>query len=110
MKTIVILSLGFWTMITVASAQEGGKTDRWSCGQPLTDPRDNRVYNTIQIETQFWMASNLNIGARIDSSGSQSNNGLIKKYCYLDLESYCGIYGGLYWWNEAMDYHTTPRL
>ena len=72
MKTFAIL-LGFWAMIAVAYAQEGGKTDRWSCGQPMTDPRDNQVYNTIQIGTQCWMAGNLNIGTRIDSSGSKTD-------------------------------------
>jgi uncharacterized protein (TIGR02145 family) len=108
MKTLVILFSGFCALLTVASAQDGEKTDRWSCGQPLTDPRDNQVYNTVHIGSQCWMAGNLNIGTRIDSSVAQSNNGLIEKYCYHDLESNCAIYGGLYWWNEAMDYHTTP--
>lgn len=109
MKTFTILLFGFWTMIsTVANAQEGVQMDRWNCGQPLTDPRDNQVYNTVLIGTQCWMAGNLNIGTRIDSSVSQSNNGLIEKYCYHDLESNCDIYGGLYSWNEAMDYHTSP--
>jgi uncharacterized protein (TIGR02145 family) len=108
MKTFAIFLFGFWAMITVAYAQEGAQTDRWSCGQSMTDPRDNQVYNTVMIGTQCWMAGNLNIGTRIDSSVSQSNNGLIEKYCYHDLESNCEIYGGLYSWNETMDYHTAP--
>jgi uncharacterized protein (TIGR02145 family) len=108
MRTFTLILLGFWTIITATYAQEAGKANRWNCGQTMTDPRDNQVYNTVMIGTQCWMAENLNIGTRIDSSGAQSNNGLIEKYCYHDLESNCDIYGGLYSWNEAMDYHTTP--
>jgi uncharacterized protein (TIGR02145 family) len=38
----------------------------------------------------------------------QTNNSLIEKYCYGDLAANCTTYGGLYQWNEAMQYVTTP--
>jgi uncharacterized protein (TIGR02145 family) len=53
------------------------------------------------------MAENLNIGTMINGSGDQTDNGTIEKYCYSDNTSNCVIYGGLYQWNEAMQYVTT---
>ncbi|MDD4554177.1 MAG: fibrobacter succinogenes major paralogous domain-containing protein [Bacteroidales bacterium] len=82
----------------------------FSCGQLITDARDGKTYNTVLIGSQCWMAHNLNIGARINGSQNQSNDQLIEKYCYNDLESNCDIYGGLYQWNEAMQYVTTPGV
>ncbi len=34
----------------------------FSCGNNLTDIRDNKTYSTVQIGSQCWMASNLNYG------------------------------------------------
>ncbi|NCA75136.1 MAG: hypothetical protein EOM90_02270 [Alphaproteobacteria bacterium] len=78
--------------------------------QPFTDTRDGKTYNAVLIGTQCWMASNLNIGTRIDGSLNQTNNQVIEKYCHNDLESNCDIYGGLYQWNEAMQYMITPGV
>jgi uncharacterized protein (TIGR02145 family) len=66
-----------------------------------------QVYNTVQIGTQCWLKENLNIGNKINSSTNQSNNSIIEKYCYNELESNCTTYGGLYQWNEMMQYVTT---
>ena len=40
-------------------------------------------------------------------SQNQQNNPVIEKYCYGDNETNCQLYGGLYQWNEAMQYVTT---
>jgi len=69
-----------------------------------------KVYNTVQIGTQCWLKENLNVGTRINGSQSQTNNGVIDKYCYNDLESNCDIYGGLYQWDEAMQYVITAGV
>jgi len=69
-----------------------------------------QTYNTVQIGTQCWLKENLNIGTMINGSSNQTNNGIIEKYCYNNLESNCNIYGGLYQWNEMMQYVTTPGL
>lgn len=79
----------------------------WTCGQPITDTRDNKIYNTVQIGNQCWMSQNLNAGTLIYGSQEQTNTGSIEKYCYNDLESNCAIYGGLYQWNELLNYSTS---
>ena len=33
------------------------------CGQPITDARDGKSYNTVLIGEQCWMVQNLNTGA-----------------------------------------------
>ncbi len=76
----------------------------FSCGNSITDSRDGKTYNTVQIGTQCWIKENLNIGTRINGSQEQTNDSVIEKYCYNDLESNCTIYGGLYQWNEMMQY------
>jgi uncharacterized protein (TIGR02145 family) len=81
-----------------------------TCGIPITDIRDGKTYNTVQIGTQCWFKENLNIGTRIDGSQNQTNNGIIEKYCYNNTEANCAIYGGLYQWNEMMQYLTTPEV
>ena len=67
-------------------------------------------YQTVLIGTQCWFKENLNIGTRIDGTQQQSDNGIIEKYCYNDIESNCNTYGGLYNWNEMMQYVTTEGL
>lgn len=76
----------------------------WSCGQPVTDPRDSKSYNTVLIGTQCWLSQNLNTGTRINDDTEQSNNGSIEKYCYNNIESNCDIFGGLYQWAEMVQY------
>jgi uncharacterized protein (TIGR02145 family) len=43
----------------------------------------------------------------ITGSASQTNDSTIEKYCYHDSIANCTTYGGLYQWNEAMQYDTT---
>jgi uncharacterized protein (TIGR02145 family) len=77
------------------------------CPGTPTVTHSGQVYNTVQIGTQCWLKENMNIGTRINGSANQTNNSIIEKYCYNDLESNCDIYGGLYQWNEMMQYVTT---
>ncbi|MEI7981087.1 MAG: FISUMP domain-containing protein, partial [Bacteroidota bacterium] len=80
-----------------------------SCGSPITDSRDGKTYNTVFIGDQCWMKENLNIGTRINSTQDQTNNGIIEKYCYGNIESNCDVYGGMYMWNELMNYTTSSN-
>ena len=81
----------------------------FTCGTVLTDTRDAKTYNTVMIGTQCWMGQNLNIGTRINGVVNPSNNGTIEKYCYGDNEANCTTYGGLYLWNELMNYTTSSN-
>jgi uncharacterized protein (TIGR02145 family) len=79
------------------------------CGQPFTDSRDGKVYNTVQIGLQCWMKENLNIGNLVISTVVQTNNGVVEKYCFNNLETNCDVYGGIYQWDEIMSYTTTSN-
>jgi len=79
-------------------------------GQPCpgipTFDYDGQTYTTVQIGTQCWMKENLNIGVMINGSQNQQNNDTIEKHCYENNPANCVIYGGLYQWDEMMQYVT----
>lgn len=81
-----------------------------SGGQPCPDTPtvlyDGQTYHTVLIGNQCWLSENLNVGIMIDGTIEQSNNGTIEKYCYNNETTNCTLYGGLYQWNEAMQYNT----
>ncbi len=84
----------------ITSKQHG----KWYCGDSLIDERDGNIYPTVQIGNQCWMAANLNIGTIINAELNMTNNDTIEKYCFNGLSTSCDIYGGLYQWDEAMEY------
>lgn len=63
-------------------------------------------YNTVLIGEQCWLKENLNVGSQILHGQWPGNNSTIEKYCYNDLQANCETYGGLYLWDEAMQYVT----
>ncbi|MDD5695848.1 MAG: FISUMP domain-containing protein [Bacteroidales bacterium] len=79
-------------------------------GQPCpgvpTVTWEGQTYQTVQIGNQCWLEENMNAGTMIEGTMEQSNNGTIEKYCYNDDPSNCTLYGGLYQWQEAMQYST----
>jgi uncharacterized protein (TIGR02145 family) len=68
---------------------------------------EGKTYNTIQIGHQCWLRENLDVGTMIKGNDEQRNNSIIEKYCYNNSIENCDKYGGLYQWNEAMQYSTT---
>ena len=100
-----------WTITaTCGSNHDDVVISFWSCGQGCKDTRDSKTYQTVLIGTQCWFAQNINVGTKILGTASQTNNSIIEKYCYNDDENNCNTYGGLYQWNEAMQYSTTPGV
>ncbi len=83
----------------------GASTLNTNCGT-VTDA-DGNTYNTIVVGTKCWMAENLNIGTMVNGSSDQTNNTTIEKYCYNDNTANCDTLGGLYHWDEMMQYVTT---
>jgi uncharacterized protein (TIGR02145 family) len=68
---------------------------------------DHNYYNVVKIGNQTWMAENLNVGKFIFASYTgvgQTDNNIIEKYCYDNTISNCSVYGGLYDWDEMMQY------
>jgi uncharacterized protein (TIGR02145 family) len=80
----------------------------FSCGDIVSYEGQN--YNTVLIGTQCWFKENLNVGTMIDVSQNQTNNSIIEKYCIDNNTSNCTTYGGLYQWDEMMQYTIIPGV
>ena len=82
-------------------------TSTFTCGTSTVD-YGGQTYHTVQIGTQCWLKENLNVGIMINGTQEQTNNSTIEKYCHSNDPANCTAYGGLYQWNEAMEYLTIP--
>jgi len=100
-KEIEYFNGSLWRSLVVPNSEDA------ICDLPFKDTRDLKIYPTIQIGTQCWMKWNLNVGTRINGTLDPSNNTTIEKYCYNDIEDSCDVYGGLYQWDEMMQYVLT---
>lgn len=63
----------------------------------IKDTRDNKVYKTIRVGTQTWMAENLNF----NDKASEDIDG--QSMCYGNDPENCEAYGRLYRWSAAMN-------
>ena len=76
------------------------------CPGTPTVTYEGQVYNTIQIFSQCWLKENLNVGVMIPGSQDMGDNDTVEKYCYFNNPLNCNTYGGLYQWDEMMQYET----
>ncbi len=94
------------SMGTAYGSSIGFITQGQPCPGVPTVTWEGQTYQTVQIGNQCWLAENMNAGTMIEGTMEPSNNGTIEKYCYNDDPSNCTLYGGLYQWQEAMEYST----
>jgi len=78
---------------------------RMPCPGIPTITYEGQVYRTVLIGDQCWMGENLNIGTMI--TGIMTDNGIIEKNCFDNDFANCTRYGGLYRWDEMMQYTAT---
>lgn len=64
----------------------------------LLDRRDGKVYRTIKIGSQIWIAQNLDF---YDSSDATLRG---QTHCYYDSLAFCETYGRLYTWSAVMGF------
>lgn len=64
----------------------------------IIDSRDGKVYRTVKIGNQVWMAENLNYA---DSSKTPSLKG--RSWCFRNEPRNCELAGRLYTWAAAID-------
>jgi uncharacterized protein (TIGR02145 family) len=92
----------------------GDSGSNTTCGEDYIDTRDGQVYPTVKIGSQCWMAKNFNYGVykesiyeNNDGHSDVSNNGIVEKYAFENNVNNFIIHGGLYDWNEMMNYSNT---
>jgi len=123
MKNLILLLLisfligeGFAQHKTMTVYYSGGTTDVvnltntdsiviFICGASKVN-YGGKDYNTVLIGSQCWFKENLDVGTMISGGTNQTNNTTIEKYCYNNNPANCTTYGGLYQWDEAMQYMT----
>lgn len=66
----------------------------------MTDERDGKVYKTVKIGEQVWMAENLNFDP---GQGGSGENKYDWSWCYNDEAVNCDVAGRLYTWAAAID-------
>ncbi|HNS46441.1 MAG TPA: FISUMP domain-containing protein, partial [Bacteroidales bacterium] len=71
---------------------------------------EGQTYQTVQIGEQCWFKENLNVGTMVISNSGgdlQIDNDILEKFCYNNDPVNCTTFGGLYDWDETMQYVTT---
>ncbi|MBP5769682.1 MAG: fibrobacter succinogenes major paralogous domain-containing protein [Fibrobacter sp.] len=66
----------------------------------MTDERDGKVYKTVKIGYQVWMAENLNFDV---GQGGSGENVYEWSWCYNNEPKNCEVAGRIYTWAAAID-------
>ena len=66
----------------------------------MTDERDGKVYRTVKIGDQTWMAENLNFDV---GQGGSGENVYEWSWCYNNEPKNCEVAGRIYTWAAAID-------
>jgi len=123
MKLIKLLSVSALILIVVVSGCKKEPKSKTTddtplvgveCpGIPVVYDADSNKYTTVIIGTQCWLRQNMNVGVYRSSTYSGathtdvSDNDTVEKYCFKNDTNYCAVYGGLYDWNEMMQYNNS---
>ena len=97
-----IRDLGTRIRFVAAVTTEDGETtvaaDSTRFYLSFVDERDTTVYPLVYARANFWMAANLNYGARVDLGETQQAG---EKWCPGADEAQCAKFGALYQWHTA---------
>jgi uncharacterized protein (TIGR02145 family) len=74
------------------------------CSGTVAVKHGGQLYPTVQIDDQCWLKENMNLGVMVHGDTNMTDNGIVEKYCYDNDINNCDTYGGLYQWNELMQY------
>jgi uncharacterized protein (TIGR02145 family) len=96
---------GYWIKVSQAGILIDSTASGTSC--PSSVVYEGKTYTTVLIGNQCWMKENLDVGTMVNGNTTQTDNSIIEKYCYNNDPAKCDTFGGLYQWNEAMQYSTT---
>jgi len=78
-----------------------------ACGSSMTDYRDGTSYRTSLVAGKCWMMENLRYGSTlVPTTIAQTDNCTTERYC-LSSDVSCSTYGGLYQWDELIQYGQT---
>jgi hypothetical protein len=74
----------------------------------FTDPRDGNQYKTVKLFDTWWFAENLRYGKWLESTIDPTDNKIPEYYLYNDDPANLALRGGLYTFDEAMNYPAYP--
>jgi uncharacterized protein (TIGR02145 family) len=101
---------GYWVKMREAGSIVLASLGGQPCPGTPTVFHEGKTYHTVLIGSQCWLRENLDVGTMVLGGANQTNNGIIEKYCYNDSVANCNTYGGMYQWNEAMQYDTSQGV
>ena len=68
----------------------------------MIDERDGKIYKTVEIGSQIWMAENLNYDDSIATPSLKD-----RSWCLHNVAENCEVSGRRYTWEAAMDFEVT---